>query len=728
MISTTLLKNKHWIWVGLLAFLIAGYIWAHYASIFTTPERVVLDTKFQQFQREEESGRIKLIMIDQKSLDAFAREYNIYWPWPRAFYALVQDYLFAQGADLVVLDIFLDQPDFDRPIFSSNLSDSLMQYSMLRHQKTVLASQTAKSDSEKLDPPDRQFPDPLLVSWPHEVFGEDDYEIRIIPNRRFLSASRGIGDAHIESGKDGIIREMQLLKPLKKNSYIPSLSLSAFLSLNQPLDTLFFSEDLLVINDRQVPLNEGKLLINWYSKGGVVDGTFDQYSFYSVYQSAMEYRRNGSAPLDSVFSSPNGIYFFGANAAGLGDIKSTPMSRFEPYPGVEIQATILNNLLDGEFITIVPDSLTLTLILLQILVLLTLIFFAEYRLSIPISLGLIGIGIAAGLVLFATNRVWFSTAEWTLTGFTVLAVGFMMRYVTEDRSSRLLRGAFSLYVPKTLVDEVVAHPEQLKLGGEKRNLTVLFSDLAGFTTLSEQKEPEELVQFLNEYLTEMTDIVFKHDGTLDKYIGDAIMAFWGAPVAMDDHAIKACKCVIDMQTRLVEMNEQWKLQDKPQADVRFGINTGDMIVGNMGSLNRFNYTVMGDSVNLAARLEPANKLYGTSILISEFTCKLVSDHFITRELDRLKVKGKQKTVSVYELIGENHPSLRQHWNPIIIAYKNGMKAYYEKDWDEAISAFQNVLQLRPGDGPSKTYINRIQHYQSAPPPENWDGVFEQLTK
>lgn len=728
MISTTLLKNKHWIWAGLLIILIGGYLWAHLSGAFTTPERVVLDAKFQQFQREEESGRIKLIMIDQKSLDAFAREYNIYWPWPRAFYALVQDYLFAQGADLVVLDIFLDQPDFDRPIFSSNLSDSLMQYSMLRHQKTILASQTAKSDTQKLDPLDRRFPDPLLISWPEEVFGSDDYEMRIIPHRRYLSASRGIGDAHIESGDDGIIREMQLLKPLKEDAYIPSLSLSAFLALQQPLDTLFFSSDLLMMNNRKVPLNDGKLLINWYSKGGVVDGTFDQYSFYSVYQSAMDFRRSGSAPLDSVFSSEGGIYFFGANAAGLGDIKSTPMSRFEPYPGVEIQATILNNLLDGQFISIVPDGLTLTLILLQIFTLLTLIFFTEYRLSIPISLGIIGIGIATGLILFATNRIWFSTAEWTLTGFTVLAAGFMLRYVTEDRSSKLLRGAFSLYVPKTLVYEVVAHPEQLKLGGEKRNLTVLFSDLAGFTTLSEQKEPEELVHFLNEYLTEMTNIVFEHDGTLDKYIGDAIMAFWGAPVSMEDHAVKACKCVIDMQTRLVEMNEQWKLQDKPQADVRFGINTGDMIVGNMGSQNRFNYTVMGDSVNLAARLEPANKLYGTSILISEFTRELVADYFITRELDRLKVKGKQHPIAVYELIGEKIPSLEQHWNPILEAYRKGTFSYYNQDWDSALSAFNNVLVLRPEDGPSLTHIKRINHYKSSPPPENWNGVFEQLTK
>lgn len=243
-----------------------------------------------------------------------------------------------------------------------------------------------------------------------------------------------------------------------------------------------------------------------------------------------------------------------------------------------------------------------------------------------------------------------------------------------------------------------------------------------------RKTGEELINFLNEYLSEMTKVVFETKGTLDKYVGDAVMAFWGAPISFSNHAEMACRAALQMQRKIRELQEKWKQEGQPLIESRMGINTGDMVVGNVGGSQKFDYTVMGDNVNLASRLEGANKAYGTHIMISESTYEEVKNLFITRELDAIVVKGRTKPVIVYELIAEKEETLSKEKEETLEIFKSGITAYKERNFSKAIEYFTLALNVNPTDGPSKVYLERCQFYLENPPDENWDGVFVMKTK
>jgi adenylate cyclase len=300
------------------------------------------------------------------------------------------------------------------------------------------------------------------------------------------------------------------------------------------------------------------------------------------------------------------------------------------------------------------------------------------------------------------------------------------KYLTEERNKKELKGTFQKYVSPAVVNEILSHPEKIKLGGRKENMTVMFSDLRGFTTLSEKLDPEVLSAFLNRYLTPMTRLVFKNDGTLDKYIGDAIMAFFGAPISYKDHAKKCCTTGLEMLVKLKELNKEFEKEQLPPLDIGIGINTGDMSVGNMGSDIVRSYTVMGDAVNLASRLESINKAYGTKIIISEFTLQQIQPDFIVRELDWVRVKGKQHPVKIYELLSDKE--LEPHLSDALKAFSQGFEQYHARNFDTALESFTRSLNKIPHDVPSQLYIERCQEYIQNPPPENWDGVYEFKTK
>ncbi|MFH1912175.1 MAG: adenylate/guanylate cyclase domain-containing protein, partial [Pseudomonadota bacterium] len=289
-----------------------------------------------------------------------------------------------------------------------------------------------------------------------------------------------------------------------------------------------------------------------------------------------------------------------------------------------------------------------------------------------------------------------------------------------------IRGAFQYYLTASVINEILKDPSKLKLGGDKKPLSVLFSDIKGFTSISEALSPEELVHLLNEYLTAMTNIVFKYDGLLDKYIGDAIMAVFGAPLDQPDHALRACRTGIEMMSELRRLREKWAAEGRPDVNIRVGINSGEMVVGNMGSEMRFDYTVMGDSVNLASRLEGTNKEYGTSVMISEFTYELVKDELFCRELDAVRVVGKKLPVRIYELLGEKREGAQ--WQEFVGRFETGLAKYREGLWEEAISAFRSVLEVRPEDYPARLYIERCEALKKNPPEGAWDGVFTMMKK
>jgi adenylate cyclase len=346
-------------------------------------------------------------------------------------------------------------------------------------------------------------------------------------------------------------------------------------------------------------------------------------------------------------------------------------------------------------------------------------------------------GLIAGLLLIAAwiaiNRFIFSHYNLWLNIvyplFTILLVYVgitIYKYITEEREKKKIRGAFQYYLTASVINEMLKDPSKLKLGGDKKDLSVLFSDIRGFTTVSEQLTPEELVHLLNEYLTAMTALVFKYGGLLDKYMGDAIMAVFGAPLDQPDHAKRACLTAMGMMTELRKLQKKWTDEGKPVLNIGIGINSGDMVVGNMGSEMRFDYTVMGDSVNLGSRLEGINKEYGTNIVISEFTYEQVKDTLSCRELDSVRVKGKLLPVRIYELLGEKKDSNK--WDGFVRVFEEGLAYYKQCQWDEAIAAFRQATEIRSGDPPSELYIKRCEELRKNPPEEGWDGVYTMTKK
>ena len=295
------------------------------------------------------------------------------------------------------------------------------------------------------------------------------------------------------------------------------------------------------------------------------------------------------------------------------------------------------------------------------------------------------------------------------------------KFILYDRQKNYIKKAFMQYLSPEVVKQVIANPGLLKLGGERREITAYFSDVAGFTSISEKLSPEEIVSLLNKYLTAMTDIILANGGTVDKYEGDAIVAFFGAPIPFEDHAIRCCNAAVDMQNILISLRQKWNEEGYPPVLVRMGMNTGPAIIGNMGSQQRMDYTMMGDTVNSASRFEGANKAYGTYSMISDSTYVYVKDKFITRKLDLLRVVGKSTPVAVYELVGRTG-EVSDEKISIIKYYHEALEEYTSRNWTKAIKMFDSIVEMYK-DPPSAAYLERCQKFKKNPPPADWDGVF-----
>jgi len=301
------------------------------------------------------------------------------------------------------------------------------------------------------------------------------------------------------------------------------------------------------------------------------------------------------------------------------------------------------------------------------------------------------------------------------------------RMIFEEREKRKIRKTFSQYVSPGVISLIEQDPAKYyHPGGESKELSIMFSDIRSFTTIAEGMSPDELVFLLNEYLGEMTEILFKRWGTLDKYIGDAIMAFWGSPFPQEDHAERACACALDMQVRLQELNRKWESEGRKQLSIGIGINSGVVNVGNMGSARRLAWTVMGDAVNLASRLEGLNKEYRTGIIISEVTWREVAPKFVCRELDYTRVKGKLQRVSLYELLA--FASEAPRYADLLARFAAALAAYRQRHWDEAIESFEALLARYPDDGPAHELLKRSHEYRREGPAADWDGVYVMKTK
>jgi adenylate cyclase len=424
-------------------------------------------------------------------------------------------------------------------------------------------------------------------------------------------------------------------------------------------------------------------------------------------------------------------YWFDGRIVLLGDISEVSHDYFETplgrIYGVEIIAATISTLLSGGALQ--PAS-GLTEALIALLLLAALVGAALLQRPSVRTAAAVG-----AFVLWAVVVTWMYTSlgvyvtmaytgSAAILGFLVINLRF---YLVERDQKALIRDAFGQYLSPKVVNILVKDPSRLTLGGEVREMTAFFSDVASFSTISEQLTPEELVALLNEYLTAMCDIMADYEGTVDKFEGDAIIGFWGAPLSQPDHARLACYAAIDMQKHMITYRERLKTEGRPALNVRMGLNTGEMLVGNMGSAQRMDYTMMGDAVNLAARLEGANKFYGTYTMISGMTYDQVADDVEARELDLIRVVGKREAVRVYELL-DRRGELDATRADLVARYDAALTLFKERRFEEALAGFRHALELVPDDGPSLTYVERCQSYIDEPPPADWDGVYELTSK
>ncbi len=418
------------------------------------------------------------------------------------------------------------------------------------------------------------------------------------------------------------------------------------------------------------------------------------------------------------------IVLIGAISAGTYDLKSSPLS--EIYPGVEVQATAIDNLLNDQHVDQATAGETAIAAMIGAMMCALLVLLPR-KTQWKVLGAAVGIAAVVGLALlmFRRQSIWWLPMSSPLAALLLSTLGALAwSYYTEDRNRRLIVKAFGQYVSPAVVAEIEKDPTRIRLTGDRHVMTVLFTDIEGFTSLSEKLEDERLTELLNYYFDEMEPLVFDRNGTLDKYIGDAIMSFWNAPLPQPDHAYRACRTALAMEQRERDIQPELVRMGAERCVTRIGVNTGPMVVGDMGSRSRFNYTVLGDSVNLGARLEGANKFYGSRILISETTAVLVKDRFLVRKLDVLQVKGKKKPMPVYELLGEIGTSDQE---PAIIdrckRYEAAWELYRQQKWDDAEAALQALLSQHPTDKPAAMLLARVGELRSNPPGEGWDGVY-----
>ncbi|MFC1774798.1 CHASE2 domain-containing protein [Nanoarchaeota archaeon] len=442
--------------------------------------------------------------------------------------------------------------------------------------------------------------------------------------------------------------------------------------------------------------------------------SFERVSYVDIFENRIDYDYN------------NKIVLIGATSPDLHDNYFVPTSKGNAMPGVEIIANAIQSMiLDNELTQQSKFSVILILFIVSFFVAL-IYFYVRIRYSTIIFI--VAIIAYLFLAIFFVNRnilLNIVYVPFTITLNYVALLGFSYKFKKKEKEE--VSRAFGKYVSPEVINEVLKNPEKLALGGERRTVTLFFSDIRGFTPISEALTPEQLVSLLNEYLTEMTDIIIEQKGIVDKYMGDAIMAFWGAPLKQEDHAIRAATVSLLMMKRLKQLQKKWAKQNIPFLDIGIGLNSGEAVVGNMGSHQRFDYTVMGDVVNLASRLEGVNKPYGTHILISEATYALVKEQYACRKIDRIKVKGKDIPITIYELVNGKFAASAEE-KKVIEKFEKGLEYYFKQKWDDAIASFKEVLKLSEKDGPSKVFIKRCEEYKKSPPGKEWNGVFVMTTK
>jgi adenylate cyclase len=709
--------------------------------MLTSLENQAYDARLKLTLPDKVDKKVVIIDIDEKSLNEVGQ-----WPWNRNLLATINDNLFEYyqintiGYDIVfaekdidegakLLDSMATGPLRDNTEFIENYHEVIgsLQHDQLfakslSGRKTVLGfvmdTETTKG------------------GLPKAITRMDDKtleQLDLIDTRGYTANLKVLQDSAYSGGffdnllldDDGVFRRVPLLQTYKSELYESlALAVTRAATGSPAIEMVVGSNDNSGGNRNQIFLewiSIGNMAIPVDQKSAVlVPFIGPQKSFDYISASDVLNKRADKEKLKGK------IALFGTSAPGLLDLRTTPLEA--ATPGVEVHANIIQGILDGsilhqpgytqgfEFILLVTLGLLLSFTLpmlsalySSLLVLLCLLLvtsgnyyaWTEHQMVLPLARSLLLI-----IMLFALQMTY---------GFFV-----------ESRGKRQLAHLFGQYVPPELVEEMSQKMEDINLDGEMRQMSVLFSDVRGFTSISESLEPKELTEYINAFLTPITSVIHDNRGTIDKYMGDAVMAFWGAPLEDDQHALHALKAATDIVKRMKHLREEFSEKQWPEIYVGVGVNSGEMNVGNKGSEFRVDYTVLGDAVNLGSRLEGLTKFYGVDIITSEFTKHAVPEYEY-RELDRVRVKGKDKPVTIYEPLGLLETISRDE-RKLIKQFHIGIKHYRAQNWDAAEREIFAISSIQPERRIYQIYLDRIMKYRENPPPENWDGSFVHLNK
>ncbi len=663
-------------------------------SLFESLEKKLYDFHFVLRGPLPPSEDIVLLTVDERALEALGR-----WPWSRDIIADLFQKLVDGGARIVIPDIFFPDPSSGQKAAENdkkfaetlhNHPNILMGFIlMMTSQEVQNNSMPAQKTLENLKNVSNSFLH-LKKNFPkmRTALGLED----ALPIFSQLPGRYRQGFFNILADPDGTVRQTPLILEFQKN-ILPSLTLQSLFAVKKIKNSETFVEEL--------PLDvQGDFLIHFHT------ADYKRLSVADFYQ--------GNTPP----SVQNKIVIVGASAAGLMDTSPTPLSL--AMPSEALMANILDNLITGDFLqrTFLTETLSRVLILLTGILLGLLIPQCKPGLGILLFISVEALQWFIIHLLFIKNLWVLQTIYPLFSGFLVYGGTSLYGYLLQDKEKRFINKTFEYYLSPDVIRELTENPDKLRLGGEKKELTVFFSDIRDFSSIVETTPPDILVEFLNSYLTPATDIIFENKGLLDKYIGDAIMAVFGAPLPEPQHARHACEAAVKTIQFLAANQAKWQKEfSVPPLKIGIGINTGFMTVGNMGSKRRFDYTVMGDAVNLASRLEGLNKFYKTRILVAQNTYAQTKEHFFYREIDEVQVKGKKECVRIYELIVD------PVFDPQVLLplFAEALAHYRQGAFEKAQGLFEKCLDLCPTDGPSQIFMERCMKMALNPPSE-WKGV------
>jgi adenylate cyclase len=716
---------------------------------FDLMELKTIDLRFQARGTRPPNPSIVIATIDEKSIDQEGK-----WIWPRKKMADLITSISKAGARVIALDIGFIDPDDKGVQKLQEIGQKIEQLGIKNLELThYLNELTMASDNDRLlARAIKNAKAHVVLGYFFQMSAEDAIHVdealirsqtlslqsscfqsvqcvseqafntpfieAVIPEANIpaiAAATPYSGFFNMMPDKDGVIRWIPGILKFRGALYA-HMSLKALAAFtDSPLNVRVADHGVssLQVGDISVPTDElGRIMINY--RGGTK--TFPHISATDIL--------NGQVPVTRLKDK---LVIIGVTAVGIYDLRVTPFDSV--FPGVEVHANLIDSILSKDFLYQPAWAAVFDIMAILVAGLLLGGFLPRLKVIPGAMLAIIVISgyIYICYYLFSVQGIVLNVVYPTVVTIFVYVSISAYRYLVEESHKRFIKDAFSTYLAPAVVEQLCESPDKLVLGGEKRDITAFFSDVEGFTSISEKLTPEALVDLLNEFLTEMTDIIFTQNGTVDKFEGDAIIAMFGAPISLDSHEEAACTACIEMQKRLAVLREKWQKEKNLTIRMRIGLCSGPAVVGNMGSKNRMDYTMMGDTVNTAARLEGVNKVYGTYTMISETTYDGVKDRFVARELDAINVVGKSVPVKVYQLIGHKD-TVDNPMMQTISAYAKGLDAYRNREWDQAVSFFKQTLAIIPDDSPSSVMIDRCHEYKSDPPETGWNGAFVMKTK